>query len=421
MKICNSLLIFIILFIGSTQTLNGQNFEVRGSLREWAKGFISSPVEKSLLETRLNLEMLSTLGENTAFRVNYYYIYDGIKRDGVSNLQEAYVDYYTDIVDIRFGKQIMAWGKADEINPTDILNPQILNNVTEEKSIRKIGLTALKTTWKFREYYLECIWKLEFDYMRILEIGSRWSFFSIPGIDKLPAPVLPGNKPGDTEWAFKLSRTISMYDFSLSYFDGWDNIFTPEFSFYPRGDMLYPILERLAFHRTKMYGFDFAGSVRSFGLWGEGAYFRTEDGGGTSSMIKNPYFQFVVGSDYTFDNGIRINLQYLKEYITKIDDDTEKVSEEAIISRLGFGLPIQEAVTCRLEKKFGFGEVNSFEIFTLYDTKDNGMLLRPCVKYSPEDAVMFEVGFIFFDGDEKSLFGRFGRNDEAYVKCTYSF
>ena len=59
------------------------------------------------------------------------------------------MDYYTDFVDIRFGKQLISWGKADEINPTDILNPQILSNITEDKIIRKIGLLSLKTDWKF--------------------------------------------------------------------------------------------------------------------------------------------------------------------------------------------------------------------------------------------------------------------------------
>lgn len=421
MKPRNSLLLCLLLLLCNIQILYGQNFEVRGSLREWVKGFMCSPREKSLLETKLNLELISTLGENTAFRANYYYTYEGIEKSGVSTLQEAYIDYYSDIVDIRFGKQIMAWGKADEINPTDILNPQNLGNITEEKTIRKIGLMAFKTTWKFRDYYLDVVWKPEFDHMRIPKSGMRWSFFSLPGIAPLPDPELPENKLKDTELALKLSKTFSLYDFSVSYFDGWDNIFTPVFSPYPTGTGLVPQVDKLIFHRTKMYGFDFAGSIRSFGIWGEGAYFRTEDGEGTNDFIKNPYFQFVMGTDYTFSNGIKFNLQYLKEYITKIDDNYEKRGEENIISRLGFGLPIQEAVSCRVEKKFGAGEIHSFEIFTLYDTKDSGILLRPSVKYSPEDAVVFEAGIVVFDGDDESLFGRFGRNDEAYIKCTYSF
>lgn len=199
-----------------SQLIHAQTYSVRGSLREWMKGFMNSPREKSLLETKLNLELLSTFSENTAFRANYYYTYDGIERKGVSSLQEAYIDYYSNIVDIRFGKQIIAWGKADEINPTDILNPQNLGNITEEKTIRKIGLTALKTTWKFSDYYFYAIWKPEFDYMKIPKVGSRWRFFSIPGIIELPDPELPGNELKDTEWAFKLSKTISLYDFSVS-------------------------------------------------------------------------------------------------------------------------------------------------------------------------------------------------------------
>lgn len=42
------------------------------------------------------------------------------------DLREAYVSIYPGKFDIRLGKQIIAWGKADGINPTNNITPQNL-------------------------------------------------------------------------------------------------------------------------------------------------------------------------------------------------------------------------------------------------------------------------------------------------------
>ena len=398
---------------------NAQTYELRGSLREWVKVFSNGPNEIDLSETRIKLELLSTLGEYTAFSSRFYYAYDGVKKTGEWNLQEAYMDYYSNFVDIRFGKQIIAWGKADEINPTDILNPQNLANIAEDKSIRKIGLLSIKTDWKFYDFILEGIWKPEFQSIQLPALNSRWAFFSLPGITELPSPSYPDNKLKNTEWAFKLYRTVSLFDFSISYFDGWDNIFTPNLVFDPVAQQME--LDQLVFHRTKMIGADFAGSIESVDVWGECAYFRTEDTKGTNPLIKNPYIQFVLGGDYTFGYNIETNVQYFQQYITKIDDDAEEESEENVISKLGIGIPLQQATSLRVKKKFGEWEVNWVELFGLYDIKHNGIMLQPKLVISPEDAFLVEFGIMIFDGDEESIFGRFDDNDQFYLKGTYSF
>jgi len=399
----------IILFVFSREA-DAQSYQLRGSLREWVKVFTQSPNELDIAETRLKLELLSTIGENTSFKVKSYTTYGAISGQNNWNFQEAFIDYYSDLVDIRFGKQVIAWGKADEINPTDILNPQDLFNISEEKNIRKIGLTALKTEWRFSEYILEAIWKMEYDNMKLPPLDSRWAFFTIPGLEELPEPEYPQSRIQDTEWAFKLSRTISLFDLSISYYDGWDNIATPIFAFDPATQQTQ--IEKLKIFRTKMVGADFAGSVSSFGLWGEAAYFITENN--DDPLVKNPYLQYVIGTDYTFDNGILINLQYFQEV-------NKEKSDEEIISKLGFGIPLQQAASFRFEKSFGEIEEHSVEVFGIYDIKDRGLIFQPKLILSPEDAFAIEFGVILYYGKEESLFGRFENNDQVYLKSSYSF
>jgi hypothetical protein len=405
--------------IASTLDAQTLPFALHGNVREWVSTFVHSPAQMSLSETRVKLELTSVIGQSSAFRALSYYTYDGLTRTGALELQEAYLDYYSDIVDVRFGKQIITWGKADELNPTDVLSPQNMTYVLEEKALRKLGLVFLKTEWNIADFTFSAIWKPEFDYTRVPSLDSRWAFFTIPGLGSLPPPAYPGREVKNTEWAFKLSRTIERFDLSVSWFDGWDNIFTPVFTFNPATRQ--PQLDGLVFHRTRMLGADFASVDGPVGFWGEGAFFRTEDPDGNDPNVRNPYVQFVLGADVDCGDALKVNLQYFQEIITRIGSDAERNAEERVTSKLGLGLPIQQALTCRIEQKFGEGEAHKVEVMTIYDVKHPAIMIRPKLVYSPEDAVGVEVGGTIFGGKTESLFGRFRENHEVYVKGTYSF
>jgi hypothetical protein len=84
-------------------------------------------------------------------------------------------------------------------------------------------------------------------------------------------------------------------------------------------------------------------------------------------------------------------------------------------------MPIQQALSCRIEKKFGIGDAHKVELMTIYDAKHSGFMITPKLLYSPEDAVSIEIGGTFFSGESKSLFGRFKDNHIVYAKGTYSF
>jgi hypothetical protein len=65
---------------------------------------------------------------------------------------------------------------------------------------------------------------------------------------------------------------------------------------------------------------------------------------------------------------------------------------------------------------FGYAETRNVEIFTIYDIKDRGLLLQPKFSVSPEDAFEIEFGYILYNGTDESVFGRFEKNDQVYLK-----
>lgn len=399
--------------------VDAQNVEVRGSLRGWVRGFTRSPNKIDLAESKLKLELLSTSGENIAFLTRCYFTHNGSDNQDIEiDFKQAYIDYYSDRLSFRIGRQIITWGKADEISPTDILNPQDLSNILEDKIIRKIGLFAVKLDWYFHDFELETVWKPEFKPMELPASDSKWNF-KPAGIPEAPR-LYPSNlEIGQTDLALKVSRTFSNFDLALSYFIGLDHLETNEIVYDSNTDQ-YRLIQQ-NYYRTEMLGAAFAGSIGSVGIWGETAYFLTKDDEGRDPLIKNPYLQCVIGSDYTFTNGIKVNAQYIQEFITRIDSGAERDMEEANFSRLGIVMPLQQALTTRIGKSFGSGEAHSIEFFMIYDLKDDGFLLSPKLVFSPEDALVFEVGTALFGGDNNSLFGRFSANDVVYLKCTFSF
>jgi len=418
MKCLRALVLNLLLLGAVTHPVESQTWEMRGNLRGWVRGFTAEPNAIDLTQTRLKIELLSGFGEHAAFFSRLHLIHDSKLGDEISwDLKQAYIDYYTDWLTLRFGRQIISWGKADEINPTDILNPQDLSNFLEDKIDRKIGLFTVKADWLLYGFELQTIWKPEYEMMKFPDQDSNWGLMS----SNAPLMVVPDHSHlnmDQTDWAVKLSKTFGLYDFSLGYANALEYIPTRHYLPDTTGSSSFIPADIL---RADMIGFDFAGSVATVGLWGEAGYFITDDVDGNNPLVKNPYIQFVLGSDYTFPHSIKINVQYFQEYITKVDDEIEEKAEEALFSKLGIMIPLKQAVTTRIGKTFGFGEAHSIEFFGIYDLKDEGYMVGPKLTLSPQDAVKFEFGAMFFDGKKDVLFGRFKDNDVIYVKGIYSF
>src|SRR5712671_6410457 len=61
-----------------------------------------------------------------------------------SDLLEAYITAHFGQADLRIGKQIIAWGRADGINPTDNLTPRDFEVLLPFEEDQRFGLWALK-------------------------------------------------------------------------------------------------------------------------------------------------------------------------------------------------------------------------------------------------------------------------------------
>jgi hypothetical protein len=72
------------------------------------------------------------------------------------DIREVYVELYgvfTDDLDIRIGRQRIAWGTADKLNPTDNVNSYDLEDIWDFG--RHLGSDAIQLKYYFRDFFLE--------------------------------------------------------------------------------------------------------------------------------------------------------------------------------------------------------------------------------------------------------------------------
>jgi len=334
-------------------------------------------------------------------------------------LREAFVTFASGPIELRAGRQIIAWGRADGINPTDNLTPQDLTLLAPDDSDRRLGSTAVRVTYSFRDISATAIWLPEFRSHRI------------------PVPAGLGDIDGaETEWgakqfALRIEQTGRAIDWSVSAFRGRD--LGPDLG--PSGHQaIGPSGQQassesalsLAHHDVRVIGADAAGNVGRFGLRGEVAYTDTEDSDGTNPFVKNPFLAAVAGADRTYREHLNINVQYLYRFVAHFrspDPDAPVfmnlvAAEQAALS--GQTRRHQHGASARISYKW-FHDTLEAEVAAAGYAQPRGYTLRPKVTYALSDRVKLLVGGELYRGDAASVFGMMRRNSGGFAEVRWSF
>ena len=325
-------------------------------------------------------------------------------------LREGYADYALGSWDFRLGRQIVAWGRADRINPTDNLTPRNFKILVPEDDDNRFSALTAKARYSFGGYSVTGIWLPEFR------------------ANVLPFPRLAGVRyeedvPGSHRaFATKFERSGKNLDWSVSYYDGFD--LNPDISVKSVGPTGATLL--LSHHRYRVLGADAATALGRYGLRGEFAYARTADTQGNDPFVKNPFFWGVIGVERTFLSYLNVNLQYFARYVTKFEDPANVVNPafkdvaltQAIVNNQRDRT--QQGVTFRISNKW-LNETLEGEIAGIWDFTRHGYLLRPKVIYAINDKWKAVAGFDYYGGPDDSFFGRLEDNRATYAELIYGF
>jgi hypothetical protein len=324
---------------------------------------------------------------------------------------EGYVTARMKRARLRLGKQIIAWGRADGINPTDNVTPHDYTVLLPFEEDQRFGTIALRAdAYLTDEHTLTLITTPFFEPSEIPLIEGS----GIVLREKRPAWTPPNSEVG-----VRLDKTGGSLDWSMSYFYGFDLL--------PDVRILGPTpAVELQYNRMHVFGGDAARNFGRYGFRGEAAYVLTRDKDGTNPGVKNPFLFFVLGVDRTFFENLNINLQFLGRRIWNYSDP------EKIAIPLVRAVAIEHAIFSNQQDRFSSGFSSRIGDKWLHETLEAEILLfvylnrpsayiRPLITYAFTDHIKGTVGGEIYQGGEQSFFGRVRKNRGVFAEVRYSF
>jgi len=326
-------------------------------------------------------------------------------------LREAYLDLRIGPVDLRVGRQIIAWGRADRINPTDNLTPRDFTLLVPEDADQRFGVSGIRATTTVAGLSLTGIFLPTF------------APHVIPMRAPPPPSTLGERVPGDPVWqgALKLERTGGRVDWSVSYFDGFDLF--PDLQLAGVGPSGASLV--LTHHRIRVAGADAAAAVGPYTVRGEAAYTFTEHSR-VGDQIKSPFFFMVLGADRTWPGAVYVNLQYVLRVVADFQrpgDAADPIRREVAVQQALINDQldrVKHALALRVGRSW-LNETLTAEINAIVSPNRFDYAVRPKITYALTDRVRLTAGADLFAGPTVSFFGRLRDASTAYVEARWDF
>ena len=321
-------------------------------------------------------------------------------------LREVFADFDGDAFSLRLGKQVIAWGRADRINPTDSFSTRDFTQLTSDDEDQRLGVVAAKL-----RYVVTPV-------LSITGVVARFSASTAPS-GSLPANWLKPSEPIRADWAVKIDRNGDGLDWALSYFDGLERL--PRYRL-DATQATSPVFVG-EYERSQKLGVDFATSYGPWTFRGEASHAKlrcqscAEQTRGVSRAV--------VGFDRDFAGTANINLQI---FTNRRSAYVPPPLAPGLAALVGRGLDRLNAeysntdtgMTIRLSDRL-LNEKLKWEIAVVKGFKNGDALIRPRVSYAFSDNVKLTVGFDRYTGPTQSYFGALKKNQLSFLTAGVLF
>jgi len=243
--------------------------------------------------------------------------------ESVFNLREVYLAYYPDWGEVKFGKQIHAWGAVDGNNPTDNLNPYDYYYMFSPGTKRKLGTISFSSKIYVGNFQLEGIIIPKHEINR-MPYGEKDFPLSMP-----VKPFVEYEVDREMELGFRVQNSSVLGDVGFAIFNGNDrapSLLTANVTFQ---EGVPPVVDQmnLGYRSTTTWGFDFVTFIGDFTLRGESSIFKTRAPLLSINLFKIPldlyelhqevtYAQSVFQVEYTTASDITISGQYIASNVS---------------------------------------------------------------------------------------------------------
>jgi hypothetical protein len=367
------------------------------------------------LRARVFLDGRKDLGEHVRIRAAGYI--DGLLADrhqpstptldAVSRPRELYAELVSERLDVRFGYTRIVWGRLDELQPTDVVNPLDLARFffegrSEARLAVPLGRVRLflpaSTT-------LEAIVAPQFTRSQFDQLDEPTSAFNLAGtfpIDRLEPAVAWSNVQGGA----RLETTTGRVDWGVSGYRGFESFGVVT----PAADAA-SLVER--FPRFTMIGGDFETVRGEWGIRGEVAAFvdDTFQSATTLHVVEGQSFEGGVGADRKAGT-FRVSGNVLVR--RRLVDDGNGSAAAADLDRSDVNL------IASIDRAFARA-TRKLQLFAVYDPTEATSFLRGIVTVSVTDHLSIEASGGWFAGSGPDTLGRFTERDFMYLKVKRAF
>ena len=333
-------------------------------------------------------------------------LFDRPPSNALPNLDEAYLDLYFPAVDLRLGRQVVRWGTADGINPTDVINPRSVSlEALIDREVRSLPVPAVRAAFSPRPALgLTAVGVADFVAAPFPTEGvyemARAAVEKPPlGGTLAPDWLTLGPTPSGGPWelAVRAEGMVRGYNVYLSYFNGYDDF--PALWMAPTGQATWRV--RGEYRRQQQFGLAAAGTVGDAGVWAEAAYTLPE----RLSVLDIPpptvvalstnqgTWQAVVGGDYTFSGDVYLSGQV--------------VYNQAGSLLLPYHPPTEQTgIYATALVRYSPPSRYTWDALVLANLRDWSALVAPGVAYELKPGLKLSVRYLDVVGADGTEFGR---------------
>ncbi len=345
-----------------------------------------------------------------AYQINGRSDYTGDVLDSYESeaeIVEAWVQgSVSEKLDVKLGRQIIVWGKSDNIRITDIINPLDSREpgMTDIEDLRLPVLTS-----RF-DYYPGGAWNLS----ALIVHESRTPKEAAQGSDFLPLNVFPFAEgfvfPEDETPEQSLDNT--QYGLALNgVFQGWD------LSLYA-ADVLDNRWHFEENNSVRRYGrIQMLGAAANFtaGSW----LFKTELAAlnglqYNTTQNKKSRWDFLMGTEYMGFKETSISLEIANRHINNY--------EAQMINPADFVNENELQTALRVTRSFNHDTIDVMWLISLFGSVgDDGGFQRLWANYDISDGLMASVGVVDYIGGDNPIMEALSDNDRLFAEVKYSF
>jgi hypothetical protein len=363
-------------------------------------------------------------------------------RDAVARPHEAYVDLRAGSIDLRAGLSNVVWGRLDEVQPSDVINPlDISRYLFEGRNEARLPVPLVRARWVGSEALtVEGVWvplfrRGRFDFLD--EDSSPFNLLTDRDLcrNDRPCPPIPlefaidrrepARTLGNSQGGARVSATSGRVDWSVSAYRGFESfgvvaidssLVLPNLPS-PAGPALLRLIE--TYPRFTMIAGDVEAVRGAWAIRGEAAAFveRTfqpmngSNGLGAGSGVYEGHAIEAGGSVERKAGDYRINLAVLLE--RQVADANADANADAFT---------QTDVSLVLGAQRGFArDTRRVVLFGLWNMADRSGFLRSIGSWSLRDNLWLEGSVGWFLGEGTDTLSRFATRDFAYVRLKAYF